>query len=221
MAEDRLYGHAGNDTLSGGAGADVLHGGAGRDTLDYSGSDAGVRVNLSTAAAGGGHAKGDTIEGFEALVGSAHGDRLTGNGQGDDRLDGRAGNDTLAGLAGRDTLLGGEGNDVLLGGSGNDHLRSGSGDDRLHGQSGDDRLWGGEGADVFVFGISNGIDIIFDFVDGEDLIDLSAYELSGHGEVSAHQAGSHVRIDLSDAGGGAVVIRDTSLSDLDAGDFLL
>ena len=43
---------------------------------------------------------------------------------------------------------------------------------------------GGAGADRFIFSGANGVDIISDFNDGEDLIDLSAYGLVGFGAVT-------------------------------------
>ena len=94
-----LWGHAGNDTLEGGsgddilqgdAGADMLDGGEGYDTVRYAGgaaggSDAGVTVNLADGTGQGGHAEGDTLTGFEALLGSDHADHLTGS-TGDNNL---------------------------------------------------------------------------------------------------------------------------------------
>jgi Ca2+-binding RTX toxin-like protein len=47
---DVLFGEEGNDTLRGGFGCDQLNGGAGVDTADYSSSDMGVVVNLSSFA---------------------------------------------------------------------------------------------------------------------------------------------------------------------------
>jgi len=93
-------------------------------------------------------------------------DVLTG-GPGDDVLSGLGGDDTLSGLGGADTLCGGEGNDVLLGGLG---------DDRLYGEGGDDTLTGGAGADVFRMAPGGGSDVITDFEDGVDRIDLTAYD---------------------------------------------
>ena len=81
-------------------GADTLDGGAGRDVLDYSASPAGVRVNLATGEASGGHAQGDVIGGFEAVIGSAYDDHLVGDAQAN-RLVGGAGDDRLEGGAGR------------------------------------------------------------------------------------------------------------------------
>ena len=61
---NRLMGMEGDDLLRGGAGADALIGGSGRDTADYTTSDAAVAVDLSTGAARGGDAQGDTLTGI-------------------------------------------------------------------------------------------------------------------------------------------------------------
>ena len=88
---------------------------------------------------------------------------------GDDTLVGGAGNDRLIGLAGDDVLRGGAGNDVLSGGPGNDILVGGDGVDRI--------LMDG-GNDVAVFANSDATemgtkhDVLIDFVDGQDKIDL-------------------------------------------------
>ena len=157
----------------------------GTDTLDYTYSDAGVTVNLATGVVSGGHAEGDTIDGFENVRGSSH-------------------DDTLVGGGGDNLLEGSDGADILNGGGGND------------------RIWGGAGADEFIFAKASGSnDTLVDFAEGEDLIDLSAYGLSGFGDVNARQVGNHVRIDLSEHDGGTIVLHNFDIADLDAGDFLL
>jgi Ca2+-binding RTX toxin-like protein len=93
-------------------------------------------------------------------------------GNGNDMVQGGDGNDIIAGDAGNDRLFGDAGNDQLLGGSGHDVLAGGAGTDRLT---------GGDGRDIFLFGDSeigsskNGAhDVITDFTQGVDLIDISA-----------------------------------------------
>ena len=56
-----------------------MDGGDGHDTLWYSGSAAGVSVDLSAGTARGGDAEGDTFQNVESVIGSAHADRLTGD----------------------------------------------------------------------------------------------------------------------------------------------
>jgi Ca2+-binding RTX toxin-like protein len=107
---DTLDGGAGNDTLTGGAGADKLNGGDGIDVADYSGSTAGVTVNLATGVGTGGDAQGDALAAIENLIGSKFDDVLTGSAVAN-TLDGGAGNDVLAGGAAADKLIGGQGVD--------------------------------------------------------------------------------------------------------------
>lgn len=121
LGNDRLEGAAGDDMLRGGAGADTLLGGDGNDILDYSGSTAGVTVNLTTGAADGGDATGDSFSGMERVTGSDLDDTLAG--------DGRA--NILVGGAGDDILYGGAGNDIIIGGLGADEMHGGSGSDLL------------------------------------------------------------------------------------------
>ena len=68
---DSISGRAGNDVIAGGAGADDLDGGAGADTLDYSASIDGVQVNLQGGLNFSGDAAGDTLSGFENVIGTS------------------------------------------------------------------------------------------------------------------------------------------------------
>lgn len=128
-------------------------------------------------------------------------DTITG-GWTDDRLDGGTDADLLCGRGGNDVLYGdgyapgipGNGQAPALYIGGNDTLRGGGGDDWLSGGHGADLLVGGNGADVFSFGshvpfntnnitpdifvLDTGVgegarDVILDFAQGEDVIDLS------------------------------------------------
>jgi Ca2+-binding RTX toxin-like protein len=120
---DSINGQAGNDYIEGGTGGDSLNGGNGdRDTLGYSQSAAGVTITLNSGGGGqasGGDAQGDSIGGFENVVGSLFADTITGNNLAN-MLAGLAGNDTLRGMGGNDVLVGGVGADVLDGGTGTD-----------------------------------------------------------------------------------------------------
>lgn len=121
QGDDQLDGRAGNDILRGGVGADLLIGGDGIDTLDYGDSSAGVTVNLTTGAASGGDAAGDSFTGIERITGSDFGDLLVGDTRAN-RLLGGAGDDVLRGGAGNDVIIGGAGADEMYGGSGSDLL---------------------------------------------------------------------------------------------------
>lgn len=119
---DVLHGGAGDDVVEGGAGADTLNGGAGSDWLSYTGSDAGVNIDLNTNSADGGHATGDSFNDMENIIGSSFDDNLVGDdaaneiygGWGDDIIEGGEGNDTLSGGGGVDMVIGGLGNDTYV-----------------------------------------------------------------------------------------------------------
>ncbi len=108
----------------------------------------------------------------DTLFGDEGNDILYGD-MGDDTLF-EGGNDRLYGNAGDDILFGNAGNDTLYGGKGNDFLLGGEGDDLLSGDLGDDTLAGGNGRDIFVLQSNSGSDIILDFIDGEDFLELPA-----------------------------------------------
>ena len=94
-------------------------------------------------------------------------------GKNNDSLDGQGDNDILFGNLGEDTLIGGEGDDSLFGGRDNDQLAGGSGNDTLYGDLGVDTLTGGSGADLFGLRENGqGTDVITDFQDGVDLMEL-------------------------------------------------
>ncbi|SEP62273.1 calcium-binding protein [Thalassovita taeanensis] len=101
---DTIFGNDESTTFHGGFGADTIFAGGGIDTADFTGSEAGVTVNLTTGGNFRGDAEGDVLNGFEHLSGSQHGDHLTGN-SGANVLVGGRGNDTLEGGAGEDTVV--------------------------------------------------------------------------------------------------------------------
>lgn len=152
---DTLEGGDGNDTLTGGSEGDLLQGNSGMDYADYTGSDAGVSVDLFTGFGTYGHAGGDTLAGVDGLFGSAFDDTLLGfdgfstvpGGAYTNIFYGNAGNDSLNGRGGDDFLYGGADNDILQGGSGADLLDGGIGNDNLQGDAGNDTLYGGTGND--------------------------------------------------------------------------
>ncbi|WP_421781244.1 hypothetical protein [Kiloniella litopenaei] len=108
--DDIINGGSGQDILEGGQGADSLDGRAGFDYLSYERSFAEVQVNLATKAVSGGDAEGDTIVGFEGVIGSSYSDVIVGDSQ----------FNALFGLGGNDILSGGIGGDYLNGGLGSD-----------------------------------------------------------------------------------------------------
>ena len=112
--------------------------------------------------------------------------------------------------------------DTYTGTDGDDTLEGGAGDDTLTGGAGDDTLTGGEGRDIFVFGAGDGDDTITDFTDRTDLIDLSAFAgIAGFDDltISDNDDGNSV-IDLSDHGGGTIMLTGVETADLDRGYFV-
>lgn len=192
-ADDNQQGGGGDDTLSGSAGADLLQGGGGFDVADYSGSPAGVRVDLGAGAAGGGDATGDTLNSIENLIGSAFSDRLTGDG-GQNIIDGRGGADVLDGAGGDDDIVdfrkdpagvsvdlagqratdGSGGNDVVrnfenvFGSEFGDRISGDGGDNTVDARDGADTVTGGNGDDSLDGG---GGDDSLDGGSGDDSLD--------------------------------------------------
>jgi Ca2+-binding RTX toxin-like protein len=95
--------------------------------------------------------------------------RLEGQANHDVVADGRAnivvgneGDNHLYGGGGADHLFGGGGADWLHGGAGDDWIEGGAGNDWIDGGLGSDTLYGGGGDDVFVLGLHEEGDRIFD-----------------------------------------------------------
>lgn len=141
---------------------------------------------------------------------------LSGNGS-DARISGGHGADWLFAVSGNDAIFGdgfapgisgqGRGPDQYLGGD--DLIWGGDGEDWISGGHGADWLWGGDGADKFVMGshipinptyhtpyshvlytgIGSGArDVIFDFQQGTDLIDLSLLMTLGYRHLNINEA---------------------------------
>lgn len=180
----------------------------GTSTVDASGNDAPVEVDLGSASdtlfGGNGDDSATGGAGSDSLAGAGGDDELAG-GKGYDTLQGEAGDDTLAGERGYDDLSGGQGDDYLAGGQGYDSLSGGDGDDLLFGGAGgdtlvggagDDALVGGSGADAFLFSSGFGDDTIADFTGGKDEIWLTA-NLNGSGIGKAADVAQFVTGDAS------------------------
>ena len=204
---ERVNGLLHSKPLSGSEDDDTLTGGAGRDFVNGKGGD-------------------DTIYGGPGR------DALWG-GEGNDTIYGGQGNDQIDGQAGDDMLYGGQGDDTLIGHAGDDALTGGTGDDTLVGGPGDDTLTGGAGDDSFFYRLTTafGRDIITDFTDGQDRIELQdpvgIQNYVGKTLVFAMQVGDDVQIDVShrgtqsaDGAGGTIVLEDFDIADLDASDFV-
>ena len=198
---DTLDGGRGNDTLNGGPGDDRLFGDVGADTLDggggddeaiYSGSPAGVTIDLSATPdaegyvrGAGGEAEGDRLKNIENIRGSDYADRLTGDGN-DNALEGRDGDDTLNGAGGDDRLTG----DGFL----------------------------DDGADRFVFDAGSGNDVITDFDPGVDMIEIRQAGVT-FADLRIEANGGNARVSWGDAGQ-SITLTDVADTDLTESAFL-
>ena len=158
----------------------------------------------------------------DTLNGTAGEDRIKGN-NGNDFLNGLDGSDDLFGENGDDTLNGGNSIDNLFGGNGNDILNGGNGNDWLGGDKGDDVLTGGLGSDVFLFAKSGGNDIITDFANGSDKIQIAADtgktsfgQLTIAGGTDSHGV---VYATVNLGSGGQITLTGVPTTALDANDF--
>jgi Ca2+-binding RTX toxin-like protein len=126
---DRILGHAGNDTINPGRGDDYVSGdldggvtaGTDRLVVDWSTATAGITYTFDDWWKRNFQAGSDPTYRIEArnfeqwdLTGGSGADNLRG-GDGDDRLVGNAGNDILDGRGGVDTINGGAGVDLYRG----------------------------------------------------------------------------------------------------------
>lgn len=269
-AADAFWGSsAPREIFVGLGGDDTIRGGGGRDILDYR-DDAfafsmanpsadfgisaltGIRANLSAAqvtlagtVVDAGTVRDtsgniDHVYSIEEIWGTALGDVMQAG----------ATAATFQGNAGNDTLKGGGAADVLKGGVGLDRLFGGGGNDRLVGAKGKDFLTGGAGADQFVYKapgdsglLSTTRDVINDFQDGIDVINLSAIDanagaggnqaftafasgsFTAAGQILITQSGSDVILSFNtDADAAAemtILLKNVSPAAIGLGDFIL
>lgn len=117
--------------------------------------------------------------------------------------------------------MGGRGHDELEGGAGNDRLYGGAGRDTLEGGAGDDTLVGGRGADVFEFDFGDGQDVVRDFEDGLDRIDVTDFDFANAAAVLSRGVQYGEDVIFSFSADSSVTFRNTELSAFDASDVLI
>lgn len=194
-----IDGGEGNDQIIGGRSEDTIYGGEENDRIKAKGGD--------------------------DMVDAGDDDDFVNAGGGSDEINGNTGDDTLKGGGGNDVVDGGFGHDTLLGGGGNDRIDGEDGNDRLNGGKGNDTLTGGRGADVFIFNGKPDNDRIMDFGDGNDRIDLSAFDASSFNDLqnwgALDEFGGGTLIDFSEIGGtGSVFLENVDIEDLSNSDFI-
>ncbi|MEM9213354.1 MAG: calcium-binding protein [Cyanobacteria bacterium P01_F01_bin.150] len=224
--EGTVYGRGNADGNQSGDGVRIFSS-VGDDSVTFQGdinnsgsilaTDAGVEI-LDVALAGeinnsgiitGNRAAIDAIEAIGSVVvnnsGTLNGDVLLGSG-----------NDTYDGSQG--TV-----NGSILSGDGADTLTGGSGAEQLVGGLGDDRLTGNGGADTFVFAPTDlGADVVTDFQDGTDLLDVSAFVAAGAIDPNAlnlQQVGNDTLITF--AQNNTVRLENIQVGQIDAADLII
>ncbi len=201
---DRIEAGAGNDTIYGGPAGDTIFADGGHDRVWGDNGPDRVYLGtgndrFSDNGQGGGSGR-DTVfggPGNDTILGGGGDDSLQGD-KGEDSLEGGAGNDILRGGAHSDILRGGEGHDSVWGGEGkdlvylnagndlftdsgqggahgSDTVYGGNGRDTLVAGGGNDTFTGGPGGDRFVFAGAFQRDVIADFQDGLDLLDVTGW----------------------------------------------
>lgn len=136
-------------------------------------------------------------------------------------LAGANGNDTLIGSEGVESLIGNNGADLLQGEGGDDYLEGGAGNDKLEGGAGNDTLAGG--ADSDIFDISEGQDIVTDFVIGVDKIDVSDADFTSFDQLLPYLSevnGSAVWSFLYNGVINTLTLQGIALASLSADDFV-
>ncbi len=128
------------------------------------------------------------------------------------RADGRL---ELRGDDNVDNILGSFGDDVIYGGDGNDWLHGGIGDDLVIGNAGDDTLYGNEGDDTFYFGLNVDHDVIKDFEDNIDTIELNNFVFADDLDAFdfATQSGDDVIFDFGN--GDLLTVESTTIDQLE------
>lgn len=201
--DEQIFAQNGDDTIRADGGDDVVEGGNGNDLIfGMDGNDNLFGNDGDDELLGG--------DGFDFLFG----------GEGRDDLRGGFSNDVLDGGIGKDRLFGDGGSDVLRGGVGNDQLRGGTGSDRLIDGNGSDRLFGEANADVFELERDGKLDVIRDYEDNLDIIDLTRWgEGLEFSDLTITQDGNDVLITWDDevtevrAADGQIFAFELSLSD--------
>ncbi len=229
--DDMLYGEDGIDRMRLGGGADTAFGGAGNDVFYERADELGAGDKLY-----GGEGLADTLivlspgvldlTALDVFAGIER-VRIAANQQitstdADLKWTGRSGSETYNLGDGQDVVRAGGGNDVILGGGGNDTLVGHGGDDRIQGGAGTDKIVGSSGADVFIFAPGSEIDIVFDFENGIDLIDVSAFNFTNFADdISSliRESNGKTVIDLDF--GDILILNGVSNTLLDAGNFII
>ena len=118
--------------------------------------------------------------------------------------------------------LTGTGHTAATGDALTNRLTGNAGNNTLDGGAGNDTLTGGAGLDTFVFGPGGGNDLVTDFVDTQDLVNVSAFGFIDFGnmltDASLISVVGGVLIDFDT--GDALTLNGITLANLSGADFV-
>lgn len=131
----------------------------------------------------------------------------------DDLIEAGDGNDTIHGGLGDDEMQGEGGDDIIIGGKDDGHL---SWVDNALGVTIGDNLYGNDGRDTYLYKKGDGVDLIWDFQPGQDIIRLTGYTLADVNSFTfVRTVGNRIATDphdkiaiILDNGGDAIVFND-------------
>ena len=186
------------------------------------GSDVPLYWNIHTEEFPGGEIRGQWVciatDNGETVDGTESDDILPGLG-GDDAVIGRDGDDSIDGGTGDDITRGIGGVDVVSGGDGDDIVFGGFEQDSMSGNAGDDFLGIIFGENTLSFADDDGFDKVAGYTPGGDKFDLTAVsDLDDFSDLDLTSICNGVLVDY---GSGSFFLRNTNLSSVEEGDFLL
>ena len=90
----------------------------------------------------------------------------------------------------------------------------------MNGGAGNDKLTGGDDADLFVKGMTSGVDTILDFDALADMIDLSAYSFVDDVDAKSHATQQGLNVLFTFTASDKLIVNNVLLADLDGGNIL-
>ncbi|MBB3019294.1 hypothetical protein FHR70_002359 [Microvirga lupini] len=134
----------------------------------------------------------------------------------DDLIEAGDHDDFIHGGSGNDEMQGEGGNDTIYGGTDRGEIARNPGNGKLNKVLIGDNLYGNDGQDTYRYAKGDGVDMIWDFRPGDDVIELSGYALK---DIKATWVGKvanwidtpkHNKLALVFSDGGAIVFNDYS-----------
>ncbi|MCV6586076.1 MAG: hypothetical protein OIF47_11125, partial [Marinibacterium sp.] len=231
---DSLSGDAGDDTITGGDGNDTISGGSGYDRAVFSGDRNahniyadGSSIYVELRDISDNLLAVDRLFAVEELVFDDI-TLLTASGIAGDLISGTSGDDNgvlgrpvLTGTVLDDVIDGLDGDDALYGLAGADSLNGGNDNDTLVGGAGNDTMTGGSGQDVFVIAPHEGSDLITDFTDGADVLDLSAFNYADIQAAISAATGVGDVVYITLPTGGLLTLNGITAADFDQTDVIM